>query len=290
MTPGKSTGHVEITSYGVITADLVESSHLRDRTNAQKRLSRLVEVLNSRSAPSLAAKFMITLGDEIQGMFRQLSDIPRGVVNIHEEFRPQEIRVGIGIGRVTTPLSAKVTEMDGPVFVYARKAVEEAKKQTLEVVVRSRDERTDEILNAIYLLLEGIKARWTETQWHRVNLYRNLETFEGVARKLGVAKQSINKSLRNTLWHRILEVEATLPQAFSLLAASGNEGRAEVGPAGKRGRHPQGAGFPQSGTRGRLVVQTTMKRPEVTNGQTNTRCLSSLTGCRSRRVPQEQNG
>jgi len=49
------------------------------------------------------------------------------------------------------------------------------------------------------------------------NLYRRLGTIDRVAKKLKVSKQSISKSLRNTLWHRILDIEERLPSVFGEL-------------------------------------------------------------------------
>ena len=200
--------------YSVITADLVESRQIVDRANAQERLSRIVKTLNAKLAQALVAPFMVTLGDEIQGMLGDVRETQAAVAGIHGVFHPREISIGIGVGPIATKLARRVTEMDGPAFLNSRTALEIAKKKRLEVVVQTGDVRADDILNAVYSLVVGIKARWTKTQWQRVNLYRELETVEGVARRLGVTKQSVSKSLRNTLWLRVLDAETKLPRIF----------------------------------------------------------------------------
>lgn len=226
MTPDRSSTPL----YGVITADLVESRRMPDRAGAQEQLSGLVKRLNIQLAQRLVAPFMVTLGDEIQGMLDDVDELPATTAGIHEVFHPREISVGVGIGTIATRLVRRVTEMDGPVFINSRTALDIAKKERLEVVVRTGDTGVDEVLNAIYGLLCGIKAGWTRTQWQRFNLYRELETVEAVARRLGVAKQSVSKSLRNTLWLRVLDVEAKLPHILSRIRGDSQTGSRHANP------------------------------------------------------------
>jgi predicted DNA-binding protein YlxM (UPF0122 family) len=173
---------------------------------------------------------MVTLGDEIQGMLQDLSAIPAAVTRIHEVFHPREITVGIGIGPAATRLAERVTEMDGPVFVNSRIALESGKKGKLEVVVRSGVDRVDDPLNALYVLLGGIKLGWTDAQWERFNLYRRLGTLDEVARRLKVSKQAISKSLRNTLWSRVIAVEERLPLLFREIQLSTQRSAGHVRP------------------------------------------------------------
>jgi hypothetical protein len=49
----------------------------------------------------------------------------------------------------------------------------------------------------------------------RANLYRRLGKIEKVAKHLGVSKQSVSKSLKNTLVMRVHEVEDSLPELFA---------------------------------------------------------------------------
>jgi len=163
---------------------------------------------------------MVTLGDEIQGLLQDVAAAPGAVSKIHTVFHPSEISVGIGTGPIATKVSRRVTEMDGPAFAGSRAAVEAAKKDGVEVVVRTGDPFADATLNALYLLLGGIKAGWTRPQWERFNLYAELRTVDKVAQRLGVSKQSVSKSLRNTLWTRVLRVEEQLPEVFSTLHES----------------------------------------------------------------------
>lgn len=212
--------------FGVITADLVESRGITERDAAQQRLRLAVDRLNVQFRRKLAAQFMITLGDEIQGMLRDLHDLPAAVTTIHEAFHPSEITVGIGTGSVTTQLARRASEMDGPAFVRSRMALEAAKKDELEVAVRTGDELLDGTLNAVYALMGGITSSWTRPQWQRVTLYRKLGKIDKVASALGVSKQSISKSLRNTHWMRVLRVERQLPEVFSSLGRLASGGLA----------------------------------------------------------------
>jgi len=224
LDPDRKNGRASL--YATVTADLVESRRLGNRADAQDKLGRLVRSLNARFKRSLAAPFMVTLGDEIQGLLHDLEQAPRVVSSIHAIFHPSEISVGIGIGQIATKLSQRVTEMDGPAFVNARGAIGAAKKERLEVVVRTSDGFADGVLNAVYLLLGGVEAGWTKPQWERFNLYKELGKVEKVAARLGISKQSVSKSLRNTLWSRVLTVESHLPEIFASLGESLGKGPA----------------------------------------------------------------
>ena len=212
--------------YAVVTADLVMSRGLADRRGTQRRLVQLVDTLNTEFGKDLAAPFMITLGDEIQGLLREPVRFPPVISTIHTAFRPDAITVGVGLGGVATELTTRVTEMDGPVFVSARRAVETGKSKKLEVVVVSGSDQVDAVLNTIYGFIGGVQSRWKLKQWERVNLYRKHRSLEKVAREAGVTKQAISLDLRFTLWDRVLVAEAQLPEivAFLLGGTPGSSG------------------------------------------------------------------
>jgi len=203
--------------YAVVTADLVMSRGLADRRGTQRRLVQLVDTLNTEFGKDLAAPFMITLGDEIQGLLREPVRFPPVISTIHTAFRPDAITVGVGLGGVATELTTRVTEMDGPVFVSARRAVETGKSKKLEVVVVSGSDHVDAVLNTIYGFIGGVQSRWKLKQWERVNLYRKHRSLEKVAREAGVTKQAVSLDLRFTLWDRVLVAEAQLPEIVAFL-------------------------------------------------------------------------
>lgn len=206
--------------YAVVTADLVMSRGLTDRRGTQRKLVQLVETLNAEFGKDLAAPFMITLGDEIQGLLREPARFPPVISTIHSVFRPESITVGVGLGGVATELTQRVTEMDGPAFVSARKAVETGKSKKLEVVVASDSPQVDTILNTIYGFIGGVQSRWKQKQWERVNLYRKYRSMEKVAGDAGVTKQAISLDLRFTLWDRVLATEERLPEIVAFLLSS----------------------------------------------------------------------
>lgn len=210
--------------WAVVTADLVLSRRLPDRRGAQRKLLDLVQQLNAEFVHDLAAPFMVTLGDEIQGLVRNIPAFPPVVSKIHTVFRPETVTIGVGIGAVTTEVSSRVTEMDGPAFVNARTAVDSAKGKKQEVLVMSGDERVDTILNTLYSFIGGVQSRWTKKQWERVSLYKQHKVLERVAKAAGVSKQAVSADLRHTLWDRVLAAEARLPAMLTFLLAASPQG------------------------------------------------------------------
>ncbi|MDR7400641.1 MAG: SatD family protein [Armatimonadota bacterium] len=216
--------------YAVVTADLVVSRDLPDRREWQGRLRDLVDRLNTWHQSDLAAPFMITLGDEIQGLIRDPRRFPPVVATVHSTIRPDRITVGVGIGPIATAPAVRVTEMDGPAFVRAREAVEFGKEAGREVVVVSGTPAADVVLNALYALLGGIQRRWTVKQWERVSLYRQHRSLEKVAQAVGVSKQAVSLGLRYTVWDRVLEVEQRLPEIVASLLGLPGPAQASAGP------------------------------------------------------------
>lgn len=113
--------------------------------------------------------------------------------------KPTEIRFGIGVGRITTRINAKMAiGADGPGFYNARKAIEslradEQKNKTCPTEVRiemDEDEKNVAMLiNTIFKLMKVIRNNWTNRQRE---IIEELEKSGGnqteCAKRLGVAQ------------------------------------------------------------------------------------------------------
>ena len=64
-------GGVMDTTYVALIGDLAGSRALTDRAGAQQRVEAALAAANERWADELAANFVVTLGDEYQGMLKR---------------------------------------------------------------------------------------------------------------------------------------------------------------------------------------------------------------------------
>src|SRR5438105_2797618 len=118
-------------SYVALIADAVASRDLppasRARLQADARAA--VKHLNQRYRRVLAARFAVTLGDELQCLF----PTPQPVWDVAHDLRARlptvDWVVACGRGPITTPLAPTAPEMDGPCFHEARAAMDRAKRQ-----------------------------------------------------------------------------------------------------------------------------------------------------------------
>lgn len=161
----------------------------------QKQFSTLIVNLNRNYRKTISSRFVITLGDEFQGILNSAVMIPDLLWHLEQDFPGRELRVGVGFGTLDTPLQSDAINIDGPVLHLARAAIEQAKKsQSLGGVFRGFGE-LDDILNAMARLLWFHRSRWTRSQRRIAGLIRQGLSQTQVAKKLGIRKQVVSRQV-----------------------------------------------------------------------------------------------
>lgn len=185
-----------------LIADMVESRSLTrsQRPRIQRQFSELVEGLNRKYSSELLSRFVITLGDEFQGLLHRSAQIPAMIWDIEQEFSSRIIRVGFGFGVLHTPVPEIAINVDGPVLHNARAAIIQAKKQERLGGVFVGFPKTDEVLNGLAGILWFHRSRWTPQQRRIVNMLQKELSQSDLAEKLGVSRQAISKHVRSAGW------------------------------------------------------------------------------------------
>jgi len=192
----------------VITVDIKGSKKLKNRAEVQSKILNLLNGLNKEFSSLLIADFMMTLGDEFQGVLKTTNVI----LNIYKYVKrnlPLEFYFGIGIGYIETPLRKKPSEMDGSAFHHSREALKEAKKRNTELVFKSYSEEIEFVLNSVMKLILYVKSKWTKKQRERISFLESGENIKlsDVAKKFQVSKQAISKMFRTAGWKEVRNAE-----------------------------------------------------------------------------------
>jgi hypothetical protein len=188
--------------YLAVIADMVKSRELSSAKRAvvQKHFQELVATLNREYRNSLASKFAITLGDEFQGLLTTSTVIPDLIWQSEEKFPDRQLRVGIGIGSLDTPLQEYAINIDGPALHTARDAIEAAKKSNLLGGVFAGMGSLGEVLNGIARMLWFHRSNWTTAQRTIANLLRDGMMQSEVAERLGISRQVVSKQVAASGW------------------------------------------------------------------------------------------
>jgi len=92
--------------YVAFIADMVGSRRVAAarRRVLQRQFAGLVAGLNRDYRKEIASRFVITLGDEFQGLLNSAARIPDLIWRLEQDFPQCEFRVGIGLGTLDTEL------------------------------------------------------------------------------------------------------------------------------------------------------------------------------------------
>ena len=164
------------------------------------------------------SKFVITLGDEFQGLLNSATIIPDLLWRLEEDLPQREFRVGVGLGTLDTPLQRYAINIDGPALHVARAAINDAKRaKALGGVFRGFGE-LDDIMTGIGSLLWFQRSRWTASQRNIASLLREGMSQIEVAGKLGIKRQVVSRQVlasgcypyiaAESAWRMILEKQA----------------------------------------------------------------------------------
>jgi hypothetical protein len=185
--------------YIAIIADIVDSRAITGarRRALQQRLEALLSDINRDFKPAIAAGFLITVGDEFQGLLRSAAIIPQLMRRLEAELPDIQLRAGIGCGALATDLRETAIGMDGPVWHAARAAIEDAKRSDrLGGVFQGFGPVDDLIHNGFARLLHLLRSRLTQKQRRLLDDLLANQTQKEVARRAGVSKQAVSKQAR----------------------------------------------------------------------------------------------
>ncbi|MEM9554396.1 MAG: SatD family protein [Acidobacteriota bacterium] len=214
-----------------VIGDLVGSRQIEDRAAAQERLVEVLELLNTKYREHVASRFVVTLGDEFQGLLAIDAPVD-GLWWTYQREMPYPTHFGFGFGTLATPLKAEALGMDGPCWYAARSALElaevEARRFTVEIV---GEPATSRRLNKIISLIDRTMERWTPKQLDTVLLLQELESQLEVAESRGVKAQTVSGSLEASLGQDVLDsISGVLELAQSISRTSpSQEQRVEIG-------------------------------------------------------------
>lgn len=194
----------------VLTADQRDSRHHRDAVEA---------ILPVLAPVSTQRAFERTAGDELQGVLAAALSVAEAIVVLMDS---GQWHVGIGVGRVDSPLPASTRAGRGPAFVAARAAVELAKRRGsgIEVAAPGDTDRlgpapsvTRDATTGCQLVADLLHRR-TPAGREAVQLMRAGATQALVARRLGISRQAVGQRLTAARWQ--LELGA-MPMLAHLL-------------------------------------------------------------------------
>ena len=124
-----------LVEYMTVICDLKDSKQLADRESVQYRLIDALKEANANFASVLAAPFIITIGDEWQGLLAYPCDYKSVLDFFCGKLAGLEFYTGVGIGEVTIHnFELTVNQLDGPSFYKARMAIKIAKRMKFSLV------------------------------------------------------------------------------------------------------------------------------------------------------------
>ena len=123
-------------NYMTMVCDIKKSHQLENREAVQYQIIDMLKEANGRFSDSIVAPFIITLGDEWQGLLKNRPNYSEILSFFHQKLGKIDFYCGIGVGEVTiNNFELTVNQLDGPSFHKARKAINLAKEQNYSLVL-----------------------------------------------------------------------------------------------------------------------------------------------------------
>ena len=203
----------------VVIADVRGSRKmgLDERYEGQLFLKSAIIQVNEDYNEHIEAPFMITRGDEFQGVLCDLQSALNVIYEFERLLFPLRLRYGLGRGLIQRMGADIPIEMDGPAFHRASGALNEVKKRKQFILCKTGRDDLDILINTVFTLSSAIRSRWNDITFERYWKYKELGTFKKVADLEKVSTQAVWDSMHNMRVMDILEAERNLSRFFTLL-------------------------------------------------------------------------
>ena len=211
--------------YIAVIGDIKDSKRMKDRNQVQEKLQAKLYEINEKYATEIASKFMITLGDEFQGLLSCGANTLQIITEIEQSMYPVKLRFGVGIGEITTKINPDMAiGADGPGYYKARAAIEylkenEKRKQTIMSDIRfevdGENQGITTMINTMLSLLTVIKSSWSDRQREVIwDMLQTQDSQVNVAKRFKIQQPTVQKILASGKYYAYKEALDTIGKAL----------------------------------------------------------------------------
>lgn len=218
--------------YFAIIGDIKASKNIVNRDGVQERLKTTLDYVNETYSEDIAAKFLITLGDEFQGLLVKSNHILEIINYIQRGMYPIKLRFGVGIGEISTGINSEAAiGADGPAFYAARKMIEDIhkqerkiKRQAADIQIELYDRYYFEVveINTMLSLLKLIEDNWSEKQRYTIwDMIVNGGNQKACAKRMHTSQSTVARRLADGNYIIYEKTKATVKEAINILGDIG---------------------------------------------------------------------
>jgi hypothetical protein len=214
--------------YYAVIGDVIRSKESPDRRALQSDLEAVLAEVNKHYAHTVASRFVVTLGDEFQGLLNSAWPLLEIIDRIKFSIAPAKVRFGIGIGEIETEINPQASiGADGSAFWKAREAINHIHDQNDYGISTTRiasisAEPWIEVANDSLRLCDFIESRWRDGQY---NLVRTLFLRNGdynmmkfsqrdMAKYLGVSATTVNRQIKSSGYYQYFDMKRRIQFAL----------------------------------------------------------------------------
>lgn len=214
--------------YIAVIGDIKESKKIENRSIIQEKLSAALKYVNEVYYADISAKFIITLGDEFQGLLSRAEHLFDIIKYIQREMYPVRLRFGVGIGKISTNILYEAAiGADGPAFYAARATIEELreqerrhKKQAADIQIAIYNTQCFEIteINTVLALMRIIEDGWSEKQRYTIwDMAQNGGSQKECAKRMGTTQSTVARRLADGNYITYEQAKKTVDEAMRRL-------------------------------------------------------------------------
>ena len=203
-----------------IIGDIKESKKLDSvkRGEYQRKLKEVLDQINNKYKDEIQSNFIITLGDEFQGVLNSATHLFDIVELIQFEMDPILIRFGLGIGKIFTDINRLASiGADGPAYHRARNCIsimKESRDDVQNLYLETADPIKDfEINSHLYWVCNNFN-NWTQLQRNIIK-YKETNpsiTQTEIASILKINQSLVSRSLKSSRYDNFVKSKISISQ------------------------------------------------------------------------------
>jgi len=206
--------------YFILMADIIGSSETAGN-KLMKDFNKVVTQINEQQQELLLSPLTITLGDEFQGIVKNLPAGIETILKIEETLillqLDFKLRYVLHYGSIETPINTEIAHgMLGKGLATARKKLEELKSEKdNRFLIDSGNPKTDGLLNNLLFLYRSILDSWSPKDFALLSAFWEKQDYKKVAEQFGKVNSLMWKRERSLKLKEYAVIKETLALALT---------------------------------------------------------------------------